>query len=124
MMLRDTSPMIIYFGWNSSTKLHIASSRLHAKERVKFNLSEWWALTRVSEFWLPQLEGVYVPVLHVQQSCSRMDNCADLHSDGGHRTGFHSDSEILHNKQWHAKQVIKHSIHTHFYSIIIPLASG
>ena len=72
------------------------------RESEVFKLNEWWAMTRVSEFWLPQLEGVYVPILHVQLSCSQMDNCAGQHSDGGHRTGYHSDSEILCNK------IIKH----------------
>ena len=62
---------------------------------MKFNLSEWCALIRVSEFWQQQLEGVCVRALHDQLSYSQMNNCADLHNDEGHRTGCHSDNENL-----------------------------
>ena len=53
------------------------------------------ALIRVSEFLQPPHEGVFARVLHDQLSCSQTDNCAGQHSDEGHKTGYHTDSEIL-----------------------------
>ena len=54
-----------------------------------------WALIRVSEFLQPPHEGVCARVLHDQLSCSQTNNCAGRHSDEGHKTGYHTDSEIL-----------------------------
>ena len=58
-------------------------------------MRDGWALIRVSEFWQQPHEGVCARVLHDRLFYSQTNNCAGPHSDGGHKTGYHSDSENL-----------------------------